>query len=164
MLPPNARMRTFRRRRAHNVPSQHQSHHLIPVGVFSCPAFGHSFERLRGDGFDVSNFVHNGIFLPSTEAAALRARMPLHRGPHRRYNDLVAYRVAAILREMDVGHRRFHARCDAVERLKLLTAALRNTLHRRHPPMSLNQRDPFASNVDFLALDSACDLLWSATK
>lgn len=157
-------MRTFRRGRGHNVPSQHQSHHLIPVGVFSCAAFGHSFERLRGDGFDVSNFVHNGIFLPSTEAAAMRARMPLHRGPHRRYNELVGHRVAAILREMDAGHPHFHARCDAVERLKLLTAALRNTLHRRHPPISLNQRDPFAGKVDFSDLDSACDMLWSATK
>jgi len=94
----------------------------------------------------------------------MRARMPLHRGPHRRYNELVAHRVAAILGEMDAGNRRFHARCDAVERLKLLTAALRNTLHRRHPPISLNQRDPFACNVDFSGLDSACDLLWSATK
>ena len=161
---PHARMKTFRRTRNQPVPSQHQSHHLIPVGVFSSAAFTHSFQTLRGDGFDVTNFLHNGIFLPATEAAAVRSRLPLHRGPHRRYNDLVAYRVDAILSDMSDGRHSFAARCDARERLTILTAALRNTLYRRDRFMALNQRDPFASNIDFSELDSACDLLWSVTK
>lgn len=158
------RMRSFRRSAAINVPLQHQSHHLVPVGIFSKPGFADHFRTLRRDGFDVCNFLHNGIFLPSTEAAAMRCGLPLHRGPHHRYNDLVGHRIAAIMREMDAGGRRFSARCDAAERLKILTSALRNTLHRRHPLISLNQRDPFASRVDFTELDGACDLLWLATK
>lgn len=94
----------------------------------------------------------------------MRCGLPLHRGPHHHYNDLVAYRVAAILHEMDVGCRRYSARCDAIERLQILTSALRNMLYRRHPLISLNQRDPFAPRVDFTELDGACDLLWLVTK
>jgi hypothetical protein len=157
-------MRTFRRVRGFHVPLNHQSHHLIPVGVFSRKAFEFSFESLRGDGFDVRNFVHNGIFLPSTEAAAIGARMPLHRGPHRHYNDLVACRVASILSDMDATRGRAAARRDAADRLTILAGALRSTLRRRKAFLSLNQRDPFASHVDFSDLDAACDLLWLATK
>jgi len=157
-------MRAFRRKRGISVPFQHQSHHLVPVGVFSRVGFADHFRALRSEGFDVCDFLQNGIFLPSTEVAAMRCGLPLHRGPHHHYNDLVAHRVAAILRDMESGHRRFAARCDAIERLKILTSALRNTLHRRHPLIALNQRDPFASRVDFTELDDACELLWLVTK
>lgn len=45
-------------------------------------------------GFD--DFRANGLLLPTTEAATLRTGMPLHRGPHRRYNELVIERVGRI--------------------------------------------------------------------
>lgn len=157
-------MRSFPRVRGFYVPLHHQSHHLIPVGVFSRVAFASDFGRLRGDGFDVSSFMQNGMFLPSTEAAAMRSRMPLHRGPHRRYNDLVAHRVAAILKDMNAGRPCAGACRDAVQRLQILTAALRTALYRRAPFMALNQRDPFATHVDFSDLDAVCDILWSATN
>ena len=45
-------------------------------------------------GFD--DFRANGLLLPATDDATLRTGMPLHRGPHRRYNELVIERVGRI--------------------------------------------------------------------
>lgn len=161
---PNGSMRTFRRTYGISVPPHYQSHHLIPVGVFSRFGFAQQFRILRHDGFDVCNFRQNGLFLPSTEIAAIRSGLPLHRGPHRHYNDLVAYRVAVILRDMTNRQCQFAARRDAVQRLAILTAALRNILHQRHPLIALNQRDPFGTRADFTELDGACDRNWQVTK
>ena len=45
-------------------------------------------------GFD--DFRANGLLLPATDAAAIRTGMLLHRGPHRRYNEVVIARVGRI--------------------------------------------------------------------
>lgn len=157
-------MRTFKRLADSSVPDGFQSHHLIPVGVFASKAFAPAFEAMRADGFDVRFFPRNGLFLPATEVAAIRSGLPLHRGPHRRYNELVAYRVATIFRDFGCIKHKASARCDAVERIHHLAGALRAVLYRSDPHMSLNQRDPFQSSVNFDNLDGACDLLWQETK
>lgn len=141
-----------------------QSHHLIPVGVFANHAFAKAFEAVRPDGFDVRCFLRNGLYLPATELAALRSGLPLHRGPHRRYNELVAYRVAAIFRDFPSISYKKAAREDAVERLHLLAGALRTGLCRSQLWILLNQRDPLNTDVNFDHLDSACDAIWLATK
>lgn len=157
-------MRTFPKYVRAAAPLNHQSHHIIPVGVFAGKAFAAKFDALRAEGFDARQFHHNGVFLPATEGAAIRSGLPLHRGPHRRYNELVAYRVASILRDFDCTAGQPRAHHDVVQRIDLLTTALRAVLRRTHPRMSLNQRDPFHSNTNFHDLDSACDAIWLATK
>jgi hypothetical protein len=157
-------MRTFPRHARAAAPLHHQSHHIIPVGVFAGPAFAAQFDALSGHGFDARQFQRNGVFLPATEVAAIRSGLPLHRGPHRRYNELVAYRVAAIFRDFDRASSQPRARFDAAQRMDLLTSALRAVLRRTSPRMSLNQRDPFNSRASFHDLDSACDAIWLATK
>jgi hypothetical protein len=137
---------------------------LIPVGVFASKAFSPAFDAIRADGFDGRYFDRNGVFLPATEAAALRSGLSLHRGPHRRYNELVAYRIAAIFRDHSYVRYRQSARRDAVERINLLVNALRNVLTRSPPYMSLNQRDPFHNGVNFDNIDAACEAIWNATK
>lgn len=157
-------MRTFPRLARAAAPLQHQSHHVIPVGVFAGRAFAAHFVALRSDGFDARQFQRNGVFLPATEGAAIRSGLPLHRGPHRRYNELVAYRVAAIFRDFDRAGYQPCVRYEAVQRMDLLTSALRAVLRRTSPRISLNQRDPFNSSASFHDLDSACDAIWLATK
>ena len=158
------KMRTFPRIARAAAPLHHQSHHIIPVGVFAGRAFAAHFDALSFHGFDARQFEHNGVFLPATEGAAIRSGLPLHRGPHRRYNELVAYRVDAIFRDFDRARCQSRARFDAVQRIDLLTSALRAVLRRTSPRMSLNQRDPFHSSACFDDLDSACDAIWLATK
>jgi hypothetical protein len=94
----------------------------------------------------------------------MRSGLPLHRGPHRRYNELVAYRVAAIFRDLPCIYYQRAAREDAVERLHLLTGALRTGLYGSQLRISLNQRDPLNTVVNFDHIDSACDAIWLATK
>lgn len=44
------------------------------------------------------DFATNGLFLPSREEAALTMRLPLHRGPHHAFSQLVEARLALIAR------------------------------------------------------------------
>lgn len=157
-------MRTFTRLSGARAIAGFQSHHLIPVAVFASRSFANAFDLVRLNGFDVRYFPRNGLFLPATEAVAIQSGLPLHRGPHRRYNDLVAHRIAAIFRDFpQIGYRQ-SARYDAVERIHLLAGALRASLYGSPPRISLNHRDPFNTAVNFTDLDSACDALWLATK
>ena len=74
-------------------------------------------------GFD--DFRANGLLLPSTDEASLRTGMPLHRGPHHRYNQLVIERVGRI--EAHWSQARLTAPeialFDALDRLGLLQTA-----------------------------------------
>ncbi len=112
------------------------------------------------------DFRINGLLLPSTAGVALRTGLPLHRGPHRRYNEMVATRVGQI----EAGWSRFAKQCEArahseaLMRLRLLQRALRRGLmQREHPAMRLNRKDPFRAGVDFGELDAMVEQLWSAS-
>ena len=92
--------------------------------------------------------------------------MPLHRGPHRTYNELVIERVGQIeagwaaqrLRAPEVAVR------DAQQRLDLLQRALRRRLlDQQRRPFALNRRDPLGRSIDFTELDAMAATLWPAT-
>ena len=114
-------------------------------------------------GFD--DFRTNGLLLPATERATLRSGMPLHRGPHRRYNELVRERVGCIeggwVRAAPADPER--ATCEAILRLRLLQSALRRRLLDEGRRMILNRKDPLGKGFDFTELDAMAEQLWRAT-
>jgi hypothetical protein len=69
-------------------------HHIIPTSVVEKRSLARIFGRARSAGFDPEDFASNGMHLPSTERQAIAFRLPLHRGPHRRYNELVANQIS----------------------------------------------------------------------
>ena len=140
--------------------ADYQRHHLIPVSVFSNRHFAANFDNVRRlTGFDLRDFASNGIFLPSTEKAALASGRPLHRGPHPQYNGMVEQQVAAIFRPKIEGAR-------DIFRQHILLRRLQRSLHHRLSGGSrniiLNRRDPLARGVDFRHIDNDLDHLWHA--
>lgn len=123
--------------------------------------FGALGERRR-----FADFRENGLLLPCDERAALRMGLPLHRGPHRRYTELVIERVGLIEADWTVQRLRDPrgAAVRATMRLGLLRRALRRLLLEdgRRKPL-LNRHDPLGQGVDFSELDAMADRLWSGT-
>jgi hypothetical protein len=70
-----------------------QRHHLLPIQLLSARCFGSLFERIGRDHVGFDDFRRNGLLLPATERSAVRIGLPLHRGPHRHYNEMVVERV-----------------------------------------------------------------------
>ena len=114
-------------------------------------------------GFD--DFRANGLLLPATEDATIRTGMPLHRGPHRQYNELVIERVGRI--EARWSQARLRDKQAALEeallRLALLQSALRRRLLSERRRMILNRKDPLGTGFDFTELDAMAETLWDAT-
>lgn len=73
-----------------------QRHHLLPRQLLSTRCFGTMFEQIGRKPVGFDNFRANGLLLPATDRATLRTGMPLHRGPHRRYNEMVIERVGRV--------------------------------------------------------------------
>ncbi len=105
--------------------------------------------------------------------------MPLHRGPHRLYNELVLERVAAIEMSWSQSRnkkqapggpasdrsKRQRADAEALERMALLQRALkRRLLAGSGRSFMLNRKDPIGSNVDFSHLDAMAENLWQDTR
>ena len=113
-------------------------------------------------GFD--DFRTNGLLLPANEEATIRTGMPLHRGPHRRYNEVVIARVGRIEEEWANGrpHHPEAALEDALMRLQLLQTALRRQLLSERRRVLLNRRDPLGTGFDFSELDAMAEALWTA--
>jgi len=111
----------------------------------------------------LNDFRSNGLLLPCREATALRLALPLHRGPHGRYNAMVAERVGRI--EAEWRRNTTARRCEqALFRLLLLQRTLRRLLldaNRRRP--MLNRRDPGTQTPDLAELDALADSLWCRT-
>ena len=114
-------------------------------------------------GFD--DFRANGLLLPATEEATHRTGMPLHRGPHRRYNELVIERVGRIEERWVKAHETDPdaAREEAIMRLRLLQSALRRRLLSERRRMILNRKDPLGTGFDFTELDAMAEALWAST-
>ena len=94
----------------------------------------------------------------------MRAALPLHRGPHRLYNDLVSERFGQIEARWAVQQRHAPeaALDEAVMRLRLLQGALRRRLIQgSRQPFLLNRRDPLGKGMDFSALDAMAEALWA---
>ncbi|TCM22242.1 HNH/ENDO VII superfamily nuclease [Novosphingobium sp. PhB165] len=124
------------------------------------------FTTLGRESLRFEDFRDNGLLLPCDERAALRMGLPLHRGPHHRYTELVVERVAQI----EAYWRRAHMRdpqaaaIEAQMRLDLLRRALRRLLlARRATRPLLNRHDPLGHGLDFSDLDALADLLWDGT-
>ena len=88
--------------------------------------------------------------------------MPLHRGPHRDYNEMVIEKVGRI--EQSWSRRRSRSddarHIDALNRLGRLQDKLRlNLLDQRRAPRH-SSKDPRSSAPDFADLDALAEDLW----
>ena len=143
-----------------------QRHHLLPCQLLSAQCFGPLFDAIGRDRLGFDDFRANGLLLPACGESALRVRLPLHRGPHRDYNSMVAERVGQI--EGEWSRLRLAAPEIALDqalmRLDLLQRALRRRLlepERRR--IQLNRRDPLGTGLDFAELDAMAEALWVGT-
>ena len=148
-------MPTFRDVRARFQINGFQCHHLIPVEVSNMTAFRPFFVKLRSHGFDPDNFQSNGMHLPCREKMAQAFGLPLHRGPHPAYNQMVAERLSAISVMSE------HESCTQLTKfLKDLRAGLRAC-----PAVDMiGCRKPFQPTVDMRKLDSDVEFLFRFTQ
>jgi hypothetical protein len=141
-----------------------QRHHLLPRQLLSQRCFGTMFAAVGRAGIGFDDFRRNGLLLPGTEQASIRTGMPLHRGPHPRYNEVVIARVGrieagwALTRQEDETA----ALAEALLRLHLLQGALRRQLLAQRRRVLLNRNDPIGTGYDFSELDAMAEMLWTA--
>jgi A nuclease family of the HNH/ENDO VII superfamily with conserved AHH len=125
-------------------------HHVIPLEIVERRGFAAFFGVIRAAGFNPHDFLSNGMHLPSDERQAAIFRLPLHRGAHPRYNEMVAERVAGLAdlpTEM------------ALRKIGELQVSLKEGL-RMGQRVSKTVRQPFQSAADFRRLDEEVALLW----
>ena len=141
-----------------------QRHHLLPRQLLSRRCFGRMFALIGRERVGFDDFRTNGLLLPANEEATIRTGMPLHRGPHRRYNEVVIARVGRIEEAWANGCPRHPeaALKDALMRLQLLQTALRRQLLSERRRVLLNRRDPLGTGFDFSELDAMAEALWTA--
>lgn len=141
-----------------------QRHHLLPCQLLSQRCFGALFAEVGRARVGFDDFRRNGLLLPATENASIRTGMPLHRGPHRRYNEVVIARVGRI--EVSWAAARRHdeaaALAEALLRLHLLQSALRRQLLSQRRRVLLIRNDPVGTGFDFSELDAMAESLWAA--
>lgn len=142
-----------------------QRHHLIPMQVASNVEISNTLNNAFAGGFGFNNFGENGVLLPSQENVAAETGFPLHRGPHREYNELVIERLLRIRRlGRRIGHsldRKVFVRSSVV----LLQLGLRRgLLGHGFGKLTLNRRDPIRSHHDFSTVDDRLDKLFSITE
>lgn len=141
-----------------------QRHHLLPCQLLSQRCFGPMFASLGRANVGFDDFRRNGLLLPANEQASLRSGMPLHRGPHRRYNEVVIARVGIIEVHWSQARTRDEAAAlaEALLRLHLLQGALRRQLLAERRRVLLNSKDPIGTGYDFSELDAMAESLWGA--
>jgi hypothetical protein len=141
-----------------------QRHHLLPCQLLSQRCFGPMFAAVGRANVGFDDFRRNGLLLPANEQASLRTGMPLHRGPHRRYNEMVIARVGAIEEDWSLARRRDDGAAleEALLRLHLLQGALRRQLLAERRRVVLNRKDPLGTGYDFSELDAMAEGLWTA--
>jgi hypothetical protein len=141
-----------------------QRHHLLPLQLLSMRSFFRFFDFVGLDRIGFNDFRRNGLLLPCCDSTATLMSLPMHRGPHQRYNALAVERVAQIERTWRIGGRSDEAGNDALFRLGLLQSALRRRLlDPSLGPIPLNRRDPALRKPDFTDIDAMADMLWAAT-
>jgi A nuclease family of the HNH/ENDO VII superfamily with conserved AHH len=158
--------RAVNRRGAPDYDPGLQRHHILPRQLLGQRCFKPLLGALGRERLCFEDFRRNGLLLPANDEAAVRIGLPLHRGPHREYNQLVSERVGQI--EAHWSAIRLHAPevalREAYERLELLQRALRRRLLAQQRRFKLNRRDPLGSGVDFSEIDAMAALLWPATE
>lgn len=142
-----------------------QRHHILPRQLLGRRCFGAMFVAIGSAPVGFDDFRANGLLLPATEEATIRTGMPLHRGPHRRYNEMVIERVGRV--EECWSRTRLinpqEAITEALMRLRLIQTALRRRLLSQRRRIILNRRDPLGTGFDFTELDAMAGELWDAT-
>ena len=144
-----------------------QRHHLLPRALTRRPWFVAMLDSLGSDLIDLDDFRRNGLLLPCKDTAAMRMGMPLHRGPHGSYNDLVGERLGQIERSWIEKRRQSPAaaRQAVAMRIGLLQSALRRRLMSPGGrPLRLNRFDPRQAGDRFADLDAMAELLGSASE
>ena len=157
--------RSVNRRGSSGYDPGFQRHHLLPRQLLNRRCFGRFFRALDYRSVGFHDFRANGLLLPANEEATLRVGMPLHRGPHRAYNEVVMERVGRIeehwsrarLSDQETALR------DALDRLGWLQGALRRRLLDERRRMRLNRKDPLGTGFDFSELDAMAEMLWAST-
>jgi hypothetical protein len=144
-----------------------QRHHLLPCQLLSKRCFAPLFDVIGRERLGFDDFRSNGLLLPASGESALRLRLPLHRGPHRDYNSMVAERVGQI--EADWSRMRTMAPEIALDQALMRFALLQRALRRRllqteRARMRLNRSDPLGIGLDFAELDAMADALWAGTQ
>jgi len=129
-------------------------HHVIPIEVVEMPSLAVLFGHVRACGFNPNDFTSNGTHLPSTEQQAAAFGLPLHRGGHPRYNEMVAELVSPLVR-MDPPH--------ALVALRQVQYRLRTALRPSLALSSARRRGPFPAQTDFRRLDAEIGILWQQT-
>lgn len=144
-----------------------QRHHLLPRQLLARNWFTRLVDSLGRERLGIDDFRCNGLLLPAMEQAAQVLGLPLHRGPHAHYNQVVIERVGQIeagwqsgqLRNPDLAQR------ELVMRLRLLQQALRRSLMQPKVTFArLNLRDPRWQTLDFSELDAMAETLWAASE
>ena len=144
-----------------------QRHHLLPRQLLTKPCFDAMFDTIGRDRIGLDDFRRNGLLLPASDGAAVRIGLPLHRGPHRAYNDMVIERVAKIERRWSSLRLKASeiAFDQTLMRLGLLQRLLRRLLLTPEKSrISLNRHDPLGKARDFTELDAMADMLWGDTR
>jgi len=142
-----------------------QRHHVLPRQLLGKDCFETMFESIGRGRVGFEDFRRNGLLLPATEKGTMRTGMPLHRGPHPVYNEFVIERVGNIEQRWNQVRRRDPetARDEAIERLRLLQAALRRRLLSERRKFVLNRNDPLGTGYNFDQLDAMAEALWAST-
>lgn len=141
-------------------------HHILPRQLLRSSCFTPMLDAIGRERLCFEDFRRNGLLLPANDDAAIRVGLPLHRGPHRQYNELVGERVGQI----EAGWSRSRLRApeialiEAYQRLELLQAALRRRLLAQQRRLRLNRKDPLGSGADFTQLDAMAAMLWAASE
>lgn len=141
-----------------------QRHHLLPRQLLTQRCFGAMFTDIGRARVGFDDFRRNGLLLPGTEIASIRTGMPLHRGPHPRYNEVVIARVGRIEARWSLVRKQDDAAAlaEALLRLHLLQGALRRQLFAERRRVLLNRNDPVGVGYDFSELDAMAEMLWTA--
>lgn len=143
-----------------------QRHHLLPRQLLAENCFGPLFAAIGTERVGFDDFRSNGLLLPASDQAAVRIGLPLHRGPHRNYSEMVCERIGQI--ESDWASLRMKAPEIALDqalmRVNLLQRALRKRLLSERRPLQLNRHDPLGCELDFTQLDAMTEALWQGTN
>ena len=158
--------RTVNRRGSACYDAALQRHHLLPRQILTSRAFARFLDHVPPSRLGFHDFRRNGMLLPCRESAALRSRLPLHRGPHRAYNAMVEERMGQIQArwQRTCARQPELARDEAIMRVGLLQRALRRRLLTSEGKRPLlNRMDPLGAGLDFRELDAMVDMLWHGT-
>jgi hypothetical protein len=126
-----------------------QQHHLLPRSLRRRAQIAQFLRQMGEDGPSLIDQSANLLWLPGTEALAAETGMSLHRGPHPRYDELVAARLER-LRVADLPPAVAAARIGRLQ--QVLTKALSGD---SGPALILNRHDPMQLFADYAALDEA---------